>query len=1207
MMLFALKRWVSVLVGASGLIAATVFASAQDTMLYPAGQGVTGINPAVIAPADFSAYLEAHASGVFAASGPTDTPSPLPRIGSRVTLQAASYQASRPTMAVTSGATADSTRPRILAIHQPPTGQGTLSLTADPEDPTEAVAPQQFVWTPAPGSDFSGRVDFTYLYDDGTHTLRKGQGVVKVLPLPVSSEVQALQKCALVGLGRPQVSYEDPAQASLLLEPEHLPYSLSITTRRNIRTGCVIPSDATLEWSARQNGGTFVPFAAAPVADFFALAYGIDPEIATIVLPAHKTGVYDFRLTVTHDGTTVSLYSPPVTVAAQEHPTTLSAPIRVTATQGSLTDAVRVAWSPVAGAKSYNVYGYGGKVNTAPIFDTQYVVPATLHELAEGCCWVTAVGDPLNALGAVNESPRAYAKGWPNLPPTAAYAALSGTDTAPSKPTDPHVSDPNLDYDYLGWADHFQVEVTKQPPVGQGTVRVVKNKLQWQPDPSGKTPAGSSMFTFAVVDQGGERVEGTGVVTIAHSVSAGHVPQFVVDAVHGNSDQPLRISGSFGVESTPSADTSDEPPVAGLRFNPEELGQWSLQLYRVESKRIAAVGQPVTQLNGLGQFEFNLPAQPASTQRFRIVATQTSNVSGQSPSPPRSVVVAAVVHNATPLPVTLSATPESGGMAQLRLNVADRMRLADLGSVQMLRSDDDGATFAAVGSNASGPVVTTKLPGEGNYQFKAVVTNKWSGAATETNVATVQNFTPPVVSIVGNSMTLVGLPVTLKADLGALHAADLEFEWKVFSDRLQFGAGGKDTFDVVPLAAGLLTVTLDVRARGAPTNRFTTRHLQSLVQVIPASPPKATIGGPTVIQIGKAYQWRAFQPNPLAADRTWLSLSGRWELPDGTTSTDNPVVYTPKETDSTTTLRWVARYYNPSIEAQTVSELTYRPWAYTWPAWRLATAVISPYAPARVRFDVTTELPSLAGVNAYDESVRTTFALPPGASLVSQSGSSAVVEFPQAGTYQVTAVVTDTHSNRTVLLSPMLTVLGPKPFSFTFAVTPNDRWNRVGPISLRTMATSVANDDAVAGTTFFVNGAQVGPEVPGNVATVVLSEPGSYDFRAVMRSVRGQTTEASQSLTLALGDAPKCVLTRHGDGVKTLWFSSSCTLQQGSIARYRWRVNGGALLSVTATSLSFPPAQIAAGVRAVELIAITDRGQVGGATFDVGAGTSTAF
>lgn len=87
------------------------------------------------------------------------------------------------------------------------------------------------------------------------------------------------------------------------------------------------------------------------------------------------------------------------------------------------------------------------------------------------------------------------------------------------------------------------------------------------------------------------------------------------------------------------------------------------------------------------------------------------------------------------------------------------------------------------------------------------------------------------------------------------------------------------------------------------------------------------------------------------------------------------------------------------------------------------------------------------------------------------------------------------------------------------------------------------------------------------------------------------------------GGLPNCLLKKNGDGVRTLWFQPACTVQMDGITRYSWKVNGSAN-TVTATSLSFPAAQIP-GVRSVEVTATTDKGQVGVAIFDLSTGQST--
>lgn len=364
-----------------------------------------------------------------------------------------------------------------------------------------------------------------------------------------------------------------------------------------------------------------------------------------------------------------------------------------------------------------------------------------------------------------------------------------------------------------------------------------------------------------------------------------------------------------------------------------------------------------------------------------------------------------------------------------------------------------------------------------------------------------------------------------------------------------------------------------------------------------------SITGPASVETGRSYTWTAVQPVPTAsASSSNPAIRSQWVLPDGTHAADPAVTYTMKVTDAKTIRyeSWFEGFPNSKVGTNFPLNL----WTYVWPTWGAAAAASSLYAPATVEYVVQPISDPLTALRG--EELTYAFHLPPGATLVSQTGFTAVVRYETAGTQALKATVSDTRGHSTTVTAPVVTVQAPKPLSFGLALVSGDRFNRPpGPVYARTTLTSLPNGDKVAGTTFYVNNEQVGPETTSNAATIALPEPGTYQIKAVMRSANGVTAEAAQSITLEAGGEPTCVLKKSGNGTTSLAFSASCSVQRGVIAKYTWEVNG-VPNTVTAASISFPASQIN-GVRSVKITATSDKGQVGGATFDMINQTSTSF
>ena len=446
----------------------------------------------------------------------------------------------------------------------------------------------------------------------------------------------------------------------------------------------------------------------------------------------------------------------------------------------------------------------------------------------------------------------------------------------------------------------------------------------------------------------------------------------------------------------------------------------------------------------------------------------------------------------------------------------------------------------------------------------------------------------------------------------------------VFSWTARYGAldpapqtGTGPTFAVAATKAGVATVELLAQEQNAPiSNLRAVKKVVTTVTVLAPAIPKPVIIGPVVVETGKTYTWSAVQRSPFPLNTNPdLVLRSIWALPDGTTSTANPVTYTMKAGDQAKVRfeSWVQEY--PNVIGST--ELVLRPWTYAFSSFLISGKMLTPiypgslltkpalFAPGRIQYTIvpTTAAEALA---MHGEALTYQWALPQGATVINQGTNVVVVEYAQPGTYELGATVADSRGNSTQI-SAATTVLPPWPFTLAMSLTPADRFSRPGMVRAVPMITSLPAGDILRTLTYTVNGTQVAGPVAGAV-NLSLPDPGTYSVTVNGTTLKGVTTSTTKEITLALGDNPACVLKKGGNGTTTLSFLATCSAQRGIITSYRWRVTdslGTQLSAVTASSISFPPVQIDKGIVTVEVIATTDKGQVGGAVFDLAAGTST--
>ena len=662
--------------------------------------------------------------------------------------------------------------------------------------------------------------------------------------------------------------------------------------------------------------------------------------------------------------------------------------------------------------------------------------------------------------------------------------------------------------------------------------------------------------------------------------------------------EPLEFAVRIGAADAPYSATTN--------------GIWSVTLHSVSPT--GALIPLVTQATTTGKVILSVAAADAGRGTFTAVATLTNGPVGFDPKVIRSLNVSLLVRDGATIPATLATKPVSGAgrsplYGMLAVTLQEPKQFLDVGTVTYYVSSDgthfaplldaDGVAVAAI-LQLSNPI---QLDGNIKRYYKATVANKWSGNLAETNVVSLESFHIPLVTISVPKVTVANHPVTMTAVSDS--AVPLTYLWTVTFGRNAPVTASGASFTYTPASAGPIKITLATRETAALDVPAAWKSAVALTTSLLPTLGAPLVMGTIVAETGQTYTWTAMQRSPFPFNSgTDLVVKSQWVLPDGTNSTANPVTYTMKAGDQP-----VIRYESVIegiAESAVHTDHVLRSWTYAWPAWKMLTQVVSPYAPARVSLAAVLVTP-MQMVGLHGEALTYAWTFPQGATVVSQKDGLATVEFPAAGTYHVSAVVSDTRGNSSTVTSQDVTIQPPKGLAFDLALAVGDRWNRPpGPVMARITTTSVPSGDTVGGVTFFVDNQQVGGEVFSGAATINLPQPGTYTVKAVLRSAKGVTSEATQQVTLTLGDPPACVLKRVGNGTTTLAFSSNCTVQKGLVVRYQWIVNEDTAhpSQVTANNLSFPVSLIA-GVQTVRVVATTDRGDVGGARFSISTGVST--
>ena len=449
----------------------------------------------------------------------------------------------------------------VTILTQPPVGKGTASVAAN-----------RLVYTPPVSADFAGATTFTYSVSDKGGASVSGTAAVNVTPVAglaatgvvatdgtltdkvriswnaplgavsyvISSAPSVTGSKTVIATGVLGTSF-DYAIASLTPQyysVQSVSASGGLSPHSNADSGypnlAPVMTSATLGATATTASAAVTPTVSDPnMTNSFTFVLASQPPSGegTASIVGNKlmwTPPNDFSFF----GTTTFTYLAIDSAGANDigiatvivTPVVVGPPTGVTATQGTLTDLVRLAWTGIPGAASYNVYRDGVKVNTSPII---------AHTFDDVNTNATAAGYTMRSMSGpgVESDAGAVTYGFPNKLPTATSATLNATALTSSPGVTPSVTDANS-------GDAFLFAVVTQPAAGQGAASVVANKLVWTP-PGDNSFSGNTSFTYSVTDRAGGTITGTAAVNVVAFIPA--VPN-TVTATQGSVTDAVQVT-----------------------------------------------------------------------------------------------------------------------------------------------------------------------------------------------------------------------------------------------------------------------------------------------------------------------------------------------------------------------------------------------------------------------------------------------------------------------------------------------------------------------------------------------------------------------------------------------------------------------------------------------------------------------------------------
>ena len=605
-----------------------------------------------------------------------------------------------------------------------------------------------------------------------------------------------------------------------------------------------------------------------------------------------------------------------------------------------------------------------------------------------------------------------------------------------------------------------------------------------------------------------------------------------------------------------------------LVFDPAGMGAW--QVFIREEKSETPLGTPVA-VGADGTFSINLGRLSAGT---RIIVAEAKMVDGSGLVSNSSVVSksrALVTAVGDTIEATLSARSLSGKapfVQTINANLKNSKMLSSVKAVSWERMKDDGSWERVMRNETTeyvGVNYTATLADVGKASYRAVLTNKFSGAEYVTEPISLQAFAVPSFSIKAPGVVQVNRPVTLEVQ--ADEGFDAAFTWKMVTTGgfTEVSADNGTTFSFTPTELKNYVIEVSGRSANAPENPAAVVTKTVGVKAVNPLAARASITGPTYLEAGKTYSYKATINDvvPTGSNKAYKVL-GYWMLPDGTRVDGTELSFTPRTGD--TTLSYYT-YVEGYPEETTVATLGFKAWTYTWPTnWRIRLQPTLLDVPAQVKFFV--EAPDFDLKSLNGEPLTYTWALPQDVTRTSGADTAGTLTISKNGTYQIAVQVADTRGNVVNVMSDEFTILPAASVKTQASIVSKygAAYYAPGTYYVSLKISEMPRGDSFLRNEILINGAKVG-EFTGSGNYVSFADPGSYEV--VIRTITkaGNYGEQAMTVPVSAAPAPACDI-KQATTTSGVLITPLCTVAVGYIKSLTWnyKLDG---VDQKATSKSF--------------------------------------
>lgn len=604
-------------------------------------------------------------------------------------------------------------------------------------------------------------------------------------------------------------------------------------------------------------------------------------------------------------------------------------------------------------------------------------------------------------------------------------------------------------------------------------------------------------------------------------------------------------------------------------FDPNTMGTWKVVIRN--DKTAEVMSAPVT-VQPDGSFAVNLGTLAAGTRYIVAEASMVTASGAVATSSAKSKLRALITSPGQPITASLNVRTTSGRapfMQTVAVNFTDPKMQPAVREVAWERQSEGGVWEPVfrkgTSTQYSGVNFIAQLDEPGKANFRAVLTNKYSGAVYATDPVELEAFGMPEFKVVAPSIVLAKQPVTFVIEEEP--GFEAEYTWHLISSfgAVNIGPTNGKTFTFTPNEVKSYGVEVFGKQKGAPDNPAANVKKTVAVRAVNPLASRATINGPKLLETNKPYQFTA-KINDVVSDSKGkgYELKGYWILPDGTRVDGTELTFTPRANDKVLSFYTYVEGYP---EDTSVSTYSFSTWTYTWPSdWAIRLQPLYLDVPASVKFSVETN--SVRLQDLHGEPLTYTWSLPEGVSQSYGTDSAGTLAINKFGKYQLAVQISDTRGNVTNITSEEFTILPPATVETNVSLLSKygDKFYSPGAYYLGVKINKLPRGDSFLRNEAWVNDSKVG-EFTGSGHYVAFAEPGAYDVTVRTITKSGNYGEQSISQQVQAPPAPVCEIKVSSTTSGSL-ITPACTVEAGYIKSYTWNYVLGGQAQV-ATSKSF--------------------------------------